>query len=94
MKEFRIFWSPIAEKTYLSTLIWILNKWTIKEVVNFENKVNGLIDKLKFHQNLCPASNKNLRRCVITPQTSMVYQINGNLIELVAFFDNRSAHQH
>jgi len=96
MKEYLIFWSPIAEKTYLNTIIWILNKWTIKEALRFENKANGLIEKLKFHKNLCISSykNKNRRRCVITSQTSLVYQVSGNVIERVTFFDNRSKHQY
>ena len=94
MNDVLIYWSPLAEETYLNTLSQILDKWTIKEVEAFEAKVDSLLDKLKKHKHLCPVSNKqhNLRRCVISPQTSLVYRINGKVIELVAFFDNRSKH--
>jgi plasmid stabilization system protein ParE len=94
MKEYKIIWSPLAEVTYLNTLSYILEKWTIKEAEDFENKVESLLEKLKTQKQLCPPSNtqKNLRRCVIAPQTSLVYQIKNNTIELVAFFDNRSDH--
>jgi mRNA-degrading endonuclease YafQ of YafQ-DinJ toxin-antitoxin module len=87
MKEYLISWSPVAEETYLKTLNQILDKWTVKEAEDFE--------RLKSHKHLCPPSDKlkNLRRCVISPQTSLIYQINNNdIIELVAFFDNRSGH--
>jgi plasmid stabilization system protein ParE len=96
MKEYFISWSPLAEETYLKTLSLILEKWTIKEVEDFENKVESLIEKLKSQKRLCPPSDKqkNLRRCVIAPQTSLVYQIKDDIIELVAFFDNRSDHQY
>ena len=92
MKEKRIIWSPIAEQTYLNILSQILELWTLKEAENFEAKVESLIEKLKKHNRLCPSSNtfKNLRRCVITTQTSLVYQNNADFIELVAFFDNRA----
>lgn len=92
MKEFLIVWSPVAEETYLKTLSSILEKWTIKEAEDFEYKVESLLSVLKKQKHLCPPSQKmkNLRRCVITPQTSLVYQIRNNIIELVAFFDNRS----
>ncbi|PIQ29801.1 MAG: hypothetical protein COW63_11325 [Bacteroidetes bacterium CG18_big_fil_WC_8_21_14_2_50_41_14] len=95
MKEYRIFWSPLAEETYLKTLSRILERWTVKEAEDFDAKVESLIEKLKTHKRLCPPSDKqkNLRRCVIAPQTSLVYQINDNIIELIAFFDNRSEHQ-
>lgn len=95
MKEYLISWSPLAEETYLNTLTQILERWTIKEAEDFEAKVESLIEKLKTHKRLCPSSNKqkNLRRCIITPQTSMIYQIKDYIIELVAFFDNRSEHK-
>ena len=92
MKVYTIIWSPLAEETYLKTLSQILEIWTIKEVEEFEAKVEGLIATLRTQSRLCPPSgkHKNIRRCVIAPQTSLVYQITDNTIELVAFFDNRS----
>ena len=94
MKEYLISWSPLAEETYLKTLSQILDRWTVKEAEAFQDKVESLIEKLKSQKRLCPPSNKqkSLRRCVITPQTSLVYQIKDHIIELVAFFDNRSEH--
>jgi len=96
MTRYTILWSPLAEKTYLKTLSQILKKWTIKEAENFEFKVDSLLNRLQTQKNLCPPSfkNKNLRRCVITSQTSVVYQIKGSYIEIVAFFDNRSNQQY
>ncbi|RLC25112.1 MAG: hypothetical protein DRH21_04480 [Deltaproteobacteria bacterium] len=96
MKGYPIFWSPLAEETYLKTLTWILDKWTLREAINFENKVNGLIEKLKIQKKLCPVSStkNSLRRCVITPQTSLVYQIKNKIIEIVVFIDNRSDHKY
>lgn len=96
MKEYLISWSPLAEETYLKTLSQILDRWTIKEAEEFEAKVESLIEKLKTQKWLCPPSDKqkSLRRCVIAPQTSLVYQIKDNIIELVAFFDNRSEHKY
>ncbi len=96
MKEYQIFWSPLAEETYLETISQILKHWTVKEAVDFEAKVESLIRKLKTQKRLCPPSDKqkNLLRCVITSQSSIVYQINDDVIELVAFFDNRSEHQY
>lgn len=88
MKKYSISWSPQAEHTYLKTLASILEKWTVKEAEDFEKKVEDLLDTLKTQKRLCPPvhKQKNLRRCVITPQTSLVYQIkNDNIIEIVAF---------
>ncbi len=94
MSEYIIYWSPLAEETYLKTLSLILEQWTVKEAQDFANKVESLIEKLKTHKQICPPSEKQkaLRRCVITPQTSLVYQVKEDTIEFIAFFDNRSRH--
>jgi plasmid stabilization system protein ParE len=96
MIAYLVIWSPLAEETYLYVLTQVLEKWTIREAEEFETKVESLIDKLRTHKYLCPSSKKqkSLRRCVISPQTSLIYQINKDTIELVAFIDNRSLHQY
>ena len=96
MKEYLIYWSPLAEETYLKIISQILERWTVKEAEIFEAKVVSLIKKLKTQKRLCPSSDKqkSLRRCVIAPQTSLVYRYKENIIELVAFFDNRSEHMY
>jgi plasmid stabilization system protein ParE len=96
MKKSRIIWSPIAEESYLQILRYLLENWSVREAQEFDNKLENLLESLKIHNRLCPASKtrKNLRRCVITPQTSLIYQIkNDQIIELVAFLDNRIDHK-
>jgi hypothetical protein len=41
---------------------------------------------------LCPPSqtHKQFRKCVIAPQTSLIYRVTDDTIELVSFIDNRS----
>lgn len=88
MKEHLIYWSPLAEETYLKTLTQILERWAIKETEDFEIKVESLIEKLKNQKHLChPADKqKQLRRCVIAPQTSLVYQIKDNNYRTCFFY--------
>ncbi len=45
MKEILICWSPLAEDTYLKALAHILDKWSVKEALAFEAKVESLIKK-------------------------------------------------
>ncbi|MBN2681505.1 MAG: hypothetical protein JXR58_03290 [Bacteroidales bacterium] len=93
-KENIIVWSPVAEFTYLETLSFILKTWTSKEAEAFKLKVESLVNLLKTQKNLCPPSRKQrrIRRCVITPQTSLIYQFSKGNIEIIAFFDNRTNH--
>lgn len=94
MKEYLVLWSPKAEETYLAILQFIIKEWSIKEAEAFDNRVDDLILQLKRHKNLCPPSRqyRRLRKCVITSQTSLIYQFRNSTIEIIAFIDNRSDH--
>ncbi len=92
-KSLAIIWSPLAEETYLNILEYLINNWSLDIALKFDNKVVTLINKLSKHNKLCPKSaNKNLRKCVITRQISLIYGLTSNHIELVVFLDNRSQH--
>ena len=88
---YKIIWSPLAKTTYLKVLEYVLIKWNRKEVIKVEKLVNNKIKSLENNQFLCPASikNKNIRRCVISKQTSLIYEVKNGNIELLLFIDNR-----
>lgn len=88
-----IIWSPLAKETYRNTIEFILLKWTLKEAEALDIKVEALIKKLRINKNLCPVSDQeNLRKCVVSPQTSLIYEVKEKVIELIIFIDNRSKH--
>ncbi len=90
-----IVWSELAKETYLDILNYILSEWMMKEATDFDNKVESLLAKLKTNTRHCPKSRiKKIRKCVITSQTSLVYRLDNNVIELVVFVDNRSLHNY
>ncbi len=94
-KEYPIRWTEEAGDTYLETISFILKKWTIKEVEQFEALTHALLDKLRYNQKLCPEIKKfKLRKCLISSQTSLVYRVKSKSIELIAFVDNRSDHDY
>lgn len=89
----KVVWSYCARQSYLNALEFILLKWTVKEALKLEKAVNELIIKLQHNQRLCPKSLKvSVRKCVVSKQTSMIYQVNRNDIVIIDFLDNRSDH--
>jgi len=59
---------------------------------SIQKKVEDLLEKIIIYQKICPISIRHpeLRKCVISPQTSLIYRIHeDDIIELVAFIDNR-----
>jgi len=94
-KKHSIYWTVEASNTYINTITFIFEKWTIKEVEHFEKLTSELLEKLKTNQKLCPEIKRlKLRKCVISQQTSLVYRVKSESIELINFVDNRSDHKY
>lgn len=49
------------------------------------------IDQIAINPKLFPYSdkNKNIRRCVISPQTTLYYRFSGEFVELISFRGNK-----
>lgn len=92
-KKYVIHWTKEADETYIDTLNFILEKWTIKEAIHFETLLEELLINLSTNLKLCPELKPlKLRKCVVSEQTSMIYKIVSKSIEIVTFIDNRSKH--
>lgn len=88
-----IFWTTTAKDSYLATLDFIFDQWSLEVSLEWDKKVTNLLQRLNDHLYLCPPSKKyeGLRRCTITPYTSLVYRIKDErVVELITFFDTRS----
>ncbi len=89
-----IHWTPEAQESYLQTLDIIFERHSLNASLKWDEKVSNLLKKLSDNKSLCPPSKKfrGLRRCTITPYTSLLYRVKEKQIELITFFDNRSDH--
>lgn len=91
-----IIWSNKALLTYDTVIDDLLLRWNPDIAQDFENRTRKLIDNLKSHSKLCPASKfKALRKCVIHKNVSMVYKLQGkSKINIVTFIHNKSNHKY
>lgn len=86
-------WSSQAEITYDKIIENILEKWNDSIAKSFIYDVDDLLIKLTSYTNLCPKSEiKNLRKCLISKQVSLVYKVQNKQIYLVTFIFNESDH--
>lgn len=92
----KIIWSPEAETSYQKTIDFILEQWPIEVAEKLETKVNELFQNLLENKHFCPPSIKNpkVRRCVVSKQTSIIYEVRKKSIEVLLFIDNRSNHKY
>lgn len=89
-----IVWTDLAKESYLKTLDFIYEQWSLDVSIQWDSKVTSVLNKISKHKSLCPPSKKykGLRRCAITEYTSLLYRIKDDKVELITFFDNRSDH--
>ena len=85
-----VYWTDIAEDCY-AALVEYQAQFSIRAVVSLEAKVEDLVERLKRHHALCPPSEllPRFRRCTVTEDVSLIYEILPDRIEIVAFVDNR-----
>ena len=89
----KISWTPTARKTYFKVLDHLAEEWTKREVGIFINEVESLLEQIKSNPEMYQASRKkrNVRKALITEQTTLYYRIKPRKkeLELITFWDNR-----
>lgn len=88
---FEVRYSTRAYSEYEEILDYVLEKFGAVVAAKVDIHFEEVIDQIAINPSLYPYSNKikNLRRCVISPQTSLYYRFNGEYIELASFRGNK-----
>ena len=88
-----IVWTKKAVQTFGDRIAYLQEHWTDKEIFNFTARVNGYLSSLQSQPLMFrkSAKLKHTHIGVIIKQVSLVYRIKpkSNMIELIAFIDNR-----
>ncbi len=87
----RVLWSSRAIKDLENIIHYHETNWSEKEVRNFKLKLEKAISLISTRPKFFRLTNfrKNLRRCVLSKQTTIYYQEIEMTIYIVSLFDNR-----
>lgn len=88
---YRILWTDLALKELESTIEYLMNNWSEKEVKTLALKIEETLELVSMNPNLFQSSEikKDLRRVIIAKYNTMYYRIKGDTIEIISFFSNR-----
>jgi len=88
--DFKFVWSQEAINNLEEILDYLILNWSQKEVVRFKKKLSKQIDLIIQFPKMFPVSvyNTELRKAVLSKQTTLFYKIKGNEIFLVYLFVN------
>ncbi len=83
--------SAKASRQLEELLDYLETEWSPESRRKFQRRLNRFVQVLKTVPNGFPVSQKypDCRKCVVTPQTSLVYRVNGDVIKIIAVLDNR-----
>lgn len=88
-----IVWTKLAIVTYKEVFENLEWRWTKKEMKNFNDLTNSLLEKVKNKKVVHPFANKKLgvRKGIVHKNVSLFYKEDrkNNKIYLITFFNNR-----
>lgn len=86
----KITWTPQAEKSFDSVIVYLREHWTEKEIKVFIERSNTVIFHIShFPLSYRSAGRDNIREALITKHNLLLYRITGNAIYLLYFWDTR-----
>lgn len=87
---YQVTWTNKARDTYNQNLDYLLQNWEEKVYFDFVNRVEVVIDHIRQNPKMFVAidANRNIYRCVVTKHISLFYQLAGNSVSLLLFWNN------
>jgi hypothetical protein len=84
-----IHWSEPAKFDYWNNIEYLEREWTLKEVYDFMDKTDELIDLLeKGNVTFKPTDYKNTYQVPVVKQITLYYNVINDKIELLRFWNN------
>jgi plasmid stabilization system protein ParE len=90
---FNIEWSDEALHNLDAIIEYLTFKWTEREKRNFFKKLEKQLQIISQKPLAYPKSdlNSNIRRCVLSSQTAIYYEIKEKKTTIISLFDNRKS---
>jgi plasmid stabilization system protein ParE len=90
-----VVWTETALETFFQVIDYLADYWTFNEVHLFDNNVEELINRIVYHNHICPEAKLfGYRKCVVDSQNLLIYHIINHKLLIVTFVDSRSQHSY
>jgi len=86
----KIQWTKRAITSFEDIVEYIEENWSEASAKKFVQKTDKLLEQIAENPEIClEIEGANVKRAVITKQTSLYYRVFGKFIRLITFWDNR-----
>lgn len=88
---YKLIWSDEALRNLKKIIEYLERRWSEKEVSKFSKLLDNNLELISAKPLLFPVSQDfpQFRKAVISPQTSIYYEVVNEEIHLITLFDNR-----
>lgn len=85
-----VIWPPASKDEYADLLAYLESEFGLESALNFMDKTDAALDQISsFPESGVPTLKETVRKKIISKQTSVLYQVYEEAIELLHFWDNR-----
>ncbi|MFH6965508.1 type II toxin-antitoxin system RelE/ParE family toxin [Flavobacterium sp. FlaQc-28] len=94
----KFIWTSQAVKGFNKVVDYLEAKWTAKEILNLENKIQQVINQINLNPDQFPKSekNKSLYKAIVDKNNYLVYSIDkkSNIITIINFRGTKQKPKH
>ncbi|QHI36296.1 hypothetical protein IMCC3317_16560 [Kordia antarctica] len=85
----KIVWTPQAENGLNKVLDYLEEEWTLQEILNLEQNLNDLLNRIRKYPQMCPQTGKfqHVYKGLVDKNNYIIYRIKPKkqLIEIINF---------
>lgn len=87
----RIFWTPLAERTYYDNLVYLEKNWPESVIENFIAEVEKILTLLEVDPEIFRLWEKEIKVRVapINKHTSLFYHFDKNVVSILLFWNHK-----
>ena len=94
----KFIWTSQAVKGFNKVVDYLEAKWTVKEILNLENKIQQVINQISQNPEQFPKSKKNvsLHKAIVDKNNYLVYRVNeeSTTVEIINFRGTKQKSKH
>ncbi len=84
-------WSKEAEAKLNEILLYLVTNWTEREALKFLLKTERVVLLITKRPLIYPIFKNDVRKAVLSKQTTLYYRVKGRKLLIVTLFDNRQS---
>lgn len=85
----RVEWAEEAKSEFRKLLMYLTSYWGERVAMQFYEVVEKSLSQIAVFPFMHPCIVENIRRCILSKQTSLYYRVDSDCVQVLTIWDNR-----